>query len=89
MQDITSTTRPTASDSLLLKPREVARLESIDPATLWRWVKSGKHPAPIRIGASPRFVRADIDRHIAALVAERDKTASHPATPQHAEASNG
>lgn len=61
-----------ASDLLLLRPREVARLESIDPATLWRHVKAGSHPRPIRVGPTVRFVKAEIDDYIARLMAARD-----------------
>lgn len=61
-----------ASDLLLLRPREVARLESIDPATLWRRVKAGNHPPPIHIGTSARFVKSEIDIYIARLMAARD-----------------
>ncbi|KMK50517.1 hypothetical protein RO21_11290 [[Actinobacillus] muris] len=41
--------------STYMKPKEVCTLIGIDPATLYRWTKSGQFPQPIRIGSSPRY----------------------------------
>lgn len=44
----------------------VARKASVSPATIWRLRAAGKMPAPIRIGHSIRWRRADIEAWIAA-----------------------
>jgi excisionase family DNA binding protein len=50
----------------LLTARDVAARLSIGVSTLWRQVKRGNLPAPIRIGGSTRWRRADIEALTAA-----------------------
>lgn len=34
----------------MVRRKELAKRLSISPATLWRWVRSGHFPRPIRLG---------------------------------------
>ena len=45
----TSTEADVENSSDLLKRADVLGLLDIDPATLWRWRKSGNFPAPIKL----------------------------------------
>lgn len=45
----------------LLTAKDVAARLSIGVSTVWRQVKHGNLPSPIRIGGSTRWRRADID----------------------------
>ena len=40
--------------------------------TTWRHVKEGRFPAPIKIGRSLRWSRADVDSWLRSRIAERD-----------------
>lgn len=71
-------------EPLLLRARDVARLEAIDQSTLWRRIAAGAHPRPIHIGGTARFLKQEIDDYIAGLVAERDAAAANPALEQEA-----
>lgn len=62
-----------ASNPLLLRARDVARLESIDLSTLWRRVRDGRHPRPIHIGTTARFVESEVHAYITGLVEHRDQ----------------
>ena len=47
---------------------QVAEQRSCSPVTLWRWIKEGKFPAPIKIGPNTvRFRGSEIEAHDAAL----------------------
>lgn len=49
------------SDIALLTDKQVAELLSIHQITVWRWVREGKLPAPIKItSGATRWRRADI-----------------------------
>ena len=52
-------TTVSATDRLLIGAKEVARLLSIVPSTLWSWHSVGKLPAPIRLGGRTLWRRAD------------------------------
>ena len=45
----------------------------ISKATLWRGTKSGKYPAPIKVGPkSNRWIRAELAAYIEKMAARRD-----------------
>lgn len=47
---------------------------------LWRLVKAGKFPKPIRgVGKGNAWVESEVDSYLDRLVAERDAEASHDA----------
>jgi predicted DNA-binding transcriptional regulator AlpA len=49
----------------------------INPATLWRGVKSGRYARPIKIGAQAvRWRRAELQEDINRMIAERDNAAA-------------
>ena len=53
---------------LLYSTRSLERVVSLSRATIWRKVKDGKFPQPVRIGVRGiRWRRADIDQWIASL----------------------
>lgn len=39
---------------------------------LWRLVRAGKFPAPLKVGSRNCWVESEIDRHIQGLIATRD-----------------
>lgn len=47
--------------SALLSVREVAATLGFGVSTVWRQVRKGNLPTPIRIGGSTRWRRADIE----------------------------
>lgn len=48
----------------------------LHPCTLYRGVKTGRYPAPIKVGpASSRWLRRELQEVIDAMVAERDSSA--------------
>lgn len=60
----------------LLTMREVCALfggsRPIDPSTLYRGIKAGRYPAPIKVGpGSSRWLRAECEAALAAMVAGR------------------
>ena len=48
-------------DKQLLRVTEVAKILELGVATIWRLTRQGQLPAPIRIGGSTRWRRADIE----------------------------
>ena len=57
----------------LLNAREVQRLTAISHATLYRLVKAGRFPKPIRVGPNTSRWRSDeIAAHLERLSTERD-----------------
>lgn len=49
---------------LLIDVQEVARLLTVSPRTVWRWLSQGELPAPVRIGGSVRWRLGDVRRWI-------------------------
>ena len=47
----------------------VAALHGIGPATVWRWVKSGRLPAPVKLGPNTTAWRVGELRRVMASVA--------------------
>lgn len=47
---------------LLVNVKEAARMLSIGESTLWRLVRAGKLPAPVKIGSATRWRKADLER---------------------------
>lgn len=52
---------PTPSPKQLLRVGEVAAMLDLGVSTIWRQVRKGQLPEPVRIGGSTRWRRADID----------------------------
>ncbi len=49
----------------LLTDRELADLFGCSRASIWRWLKAGKLPAPITVGdRSKRWRQSDVERFI-------------------------
>jgi predicted DNA-binding transcriptional regulator AlpA len=61
-------------DELLDRPA-VCRLfggtRPINAATLYRGIRAGRFPAPVKIGASARWLRAECEAALAAMIARR------------------
>jgi excisionase family DNA binding protein len=57
--------RPIDTEREMLTAKDVATRLSIGVSTVWRQVKQGNLPAPIQIGGSTRWRRADIEALIA------------------------
>jgi len=54
-----------AADLQLLKMSEVAKLLNVDRTAIWRWYTTGDFPKPIKVGATTRFRRTDIEAWLA------------------------
>jgi predicted DNA-binding transcriptional regulator AlpA len=49
----------------------------LNPATLYRGIKSGKYPAPVKIGqGTSRWVRGECEAALRKMIAERDAKAA-------------
>jgi predicted DNA-binding transcriptional regulator AlpA len=49
----------------------------LNPATLYRGIKAGKYPPPVKIGrGTSRWVRGECERALRRMIAERDATAA-------------
>jgi predicted DNA-binding transcriptional regulator AlpA len=56
----------------LLRKREVCSLFGIDPSTLYRNIKAGKLPKPIRVGrGSSRWLRTEVEGCLQSMVEAR------------------
>jgi predicted DNA-binding transcriptional regulator AlpA len=60
----------------LLTMRDVCRLfggsRPIDPSTLYRGIRAGRYPSPVKVGpGSSRWLRAEVEAALAAMVARR------------------
>lgn len=51
---------PIAPQAELLTVEQLAALLAIGKRTLWRYARSGRAPAPIKIGAVVRWRRAEV-----------------------------
>ena len=52
-------------------------LKPIHPSTLWRGIKAGRYPPPIKIGPNAnRWLRQECTVALAALIAQRDARAA-------------
>jgi predicted DNA-binding transcriptional regulator AlpA len=63
-------------DPMLLDLRAVCRLfggtKPIDPATLYRGIRQGRYPAPIKIGpGSSRWLRAECEAALKVMIEGR------------------
>ena len=56
----------------LLRDREAAQLLGVSRSSLWRRVKDGTFPKPVKIGQMSRFVASEIFEAIERAKAERD-----------------
>ncbi|MEO9875324.1 MAG: helix-turn-helix domain-containing protein [Anderseniella sp.] len=56
----------------LMTASEVAAELKLGNSTIWRKVKQGHLPPPIKIGGSTRWLRQEIEIHIAKLTDQRD-----------------
>lgn len=59
-----SDTTPTKK---LISAREVAAFYGISLSTLWRWIKQGHLPAPVKIGRRTFWKAQTLDEHVADL----------------------
>lgn len=59
------------SQSKFASAREVADFYGVGLSTVWRWLKLGLIPAPIRIGRRTLWEAADLEEHVATLRAKR------------------
>lgn len=66
MKNTNITAASTLEDPLLTRSEVVAALQ-ISRVLLWRLIKDGKFPSPIKIGDAERWRRSTIERHLAAL----------------------
>jgi predicted DNA-binding transcriptional regulator AlpA len=62
--------------SELLTMRDVCALfggsRPIDPSTLYRGIRAGRYPSPIKVGpGSSRWLRTEVEARLAAMVAGR------------------
>ena len=46
-----------------------------DPSTIWRWVKAGELPAPIKLGGRALWDEDEVDERLAAKLAAREVAA--------------
>lgn len=61
----------------LLDRREVCRFfggnKPLDPATLYRGIRQGRYPQPIKIGGSSRWLRTELETALQAMVEGRGR----------------
>ena len=62
------------TEKLLVGDAEAARMLSIARSTLWKFVKAGQLPAPIKIAGATRWRVSDLQQAVA-------PAASQPTTP--------
>jgi len=51
-------------DIKLLRDREVAEMLSISVASVWRYARTGKIPAPIKVGYSTRWLEEELQVYL-------------------------
>ena len=55
-----------------IRPKQVMALIGVSKATLWRMVRAGRFPAPVRIGAfSKAYVLEEVQAWMAAVAEQR------------------
>lgn len=55
-----------SGDLQLLRPAQVASLLNVHRCTLWRWMKAGNFPEPVKLGAKATgFRRSDVEAWLA------------------------
>lgn len=52
------------ADALLTIKQTIKYYGNVDRSTIWRWVKKGTLPAPIKIGGRSLWRLSDIQKHI-------------------------
>ena len=55
----------------LVNVRDVGRMLGISGRTVWKLLKNGQFPEPVRIGRSTRWRVSDVEEHIRKLAEER------------------
>ena len=64
-------TTPTTVEKKLLRIAEVLEMTSMSRSTLWRLVKTGQFPAPVKVGGpkgrAVRLLRVEVEEWIANL----------------------
>jgi excisionase family DNA binding protein len=63
--------RVPAVEPLLLTADQASRLYGVSAATWYRWASARRVPAPVRIGATVRWRREELEAHIAAGCPDR------------------
>lgn len=63
-----------AAITRLISAREVAEFYGISHSTLWRWIKDGRVPAPIRIGRRTFWEAQTLLKHVAGLRTQQNDT---------------
>lgn len=53
---------PRMAREKLLRTRDVCDYLSVHYVTLWRWIKDGRFPQPIKLGARLAWTQADVDQ---------------------------
>ena len=43
-----------------------------DPATVWRWVRDGSFPRPIKVGSRNAWIESEVDDYISQQMKQRD-----------------
>lgn len=67
----------TSPNTLLTEAQVRERLGGVSHVTVWRWVRAGQFPAPIKPGGGKmsRWLSREVDDHIEARAAERQRAA--------------
>ena len=50
--------------NMLIGYNEIARRLGVDRITVWKWVRAGRFPAPLRIGRARRWKESTVDEWI-------------------------
>jgi len=50
----------TLRDAAAISAKELAKMLSLSPRTVWRLLSAGKLPKPVSIGGSKRFLMSDV-----------------------------
>lgn len=65
--------QPPLTPTRILRQSAVVARVGVSPTTLWRWHRSGRFPAPVRLGAnSVGWREADIEQWLASRIAVSD-----------------